>query len=257
MRYPPALQPGPWQPAENEKSDAARERGEIDQQQRRSSVGIGDQTVAPWQARDDDDRERDQADCAVDEDGIGGRAPAGAAARDQPEPHRVAADRGRQRLVEKRSDQIEAHRLPVSERRAAFRADLAPAQHAEEDLQERHGDRQADPAQALRHRMREARSDRLTLRSAKYSSAAEISILMVENRIRRISSALVRFEEVKTAQIGAARRISPPWYGFRADLAIAGQVGIATPIAAGKEVLGNWLGGSAGVTMRVNFIRKR
>ena len=113
------------------------------------SVRIGDQAQAPWQARDDDDRERDQADGAIDENRIGGGAPAGAAARDQPEPHRVAADRGRQRLVEEGPDQVEAHRLPCLERRAAFGADLAPAQHAEEDLQEHHGNRQPDPAQAL------------------------------------------------------------------------------------------------------------
>jgi hypothetical protein len=33
--------------------------------------------------------------------------------------------------------------------RAAFRADLAPAQHTKEDLQEHHSNRQPDPAQAL------------------------------------------------------------------------------------------------------------
>ena len=110
--------------------------------------GIADQPVAPWQARDDDDRKRDQADGAVDEDRIGRRTPSGTAARDQPQPHRVAADRGRQRLVEEGSDHIEAHRLPRRERRAAFRADLAPSQHADKNLQERHGDRQRDPAQA-------------------------------------------------------------------------------------------------------------
>ena len=109
---------------------------------------IADQAVAPRQARDDDDRERDQADGAVDEDGIGRRAPSGAAARHQPEPHRVAADRGRQRLVEERPDQIEAHRLSGRQRRAALRADLAPSQHADKNLQEGHGDRHADPAQA-------------------------------------------------------------------------------------------------------------
>src|ERR1700704_1020137 len=85
MRSPPALQPGPRQPAENEKSHAARERGEIDEQQRRPASGIADKPIAPWQARNDDDRERDQADRAVDEDGIGRRAPPGAAACDQPE----------------------------------------------------------------------------------------------------------------------------------------------------------------------------
>ena len=152
MRSPPVLQPGPGQHAEQEKSGAAGERGEIDQQQRRAAVGIADQVVAPRQARDDDDRKRDQADGAVDENGIGRRAPSGAAARDQPEPHRVAADRGWQRLVEEGADQIVAHRLPGRQRRAAFRADDAPSQHADEDLKEGHGDRKADPAQARNDR---------------------------------------------------------------------------------------------------------
>ena len=52
--------------------------------------------------------------------------------------------------------------------------------------------------------MREARSYRLTLRSAKYSSAAEINILMVESRIRRISLALASCE--KEVKNGANRR---------------------------------------------------
>jgi len=71
-----------------------------------------------------------------------------AAARDQPQPDRVAADRGGQRLVEEGSDHVEAHRLPGRQRRAALRADLAPSQHADEYLQKRHGNRHADPAQA-------------------------------------------------------------------------------------------------------------
>jgi hypothetical protein len=45
---------------------------------------------------------------------------------------------------------------------------------------------------------------------------------MVESRIRRISPGLFWFEKgFKIAQFGAARRISPPWYGFQANLAIA------------------------------------
>ena len=148
MRRPPVLQPGPRQRAEQEKSRPAGERREVDQQQRRTAVRIADQVVAPRQAGDDDDGERDQADGAVDENRIGRRAPSGAAARHQPQPHGVAADRGRQRLVEEGSDQVEAHRLPRRQRRAALGADLAPAQHADEYLQEGHGDREADPAQA-------------------------------------------------------------------------------------------------------------
>ena len=145
---PPVLQPRPRQPAEQKKSEAAGKGCEIDEQQRRPAVRIGDQAVAPGQARDDDHRERDQADGAVDEDGIGRGPPAVAAARHQPQPDRVAADRGGQRLVEEGSDHVEAHRLPGRQRRAALRADLAPSQHADEYLQERHGNRHADPAQA-------------------------------------------------------------------------------------------------------------
>ena len=148
MRSPPAPQPGPGQPAKHEKSHAAGERGEIDEQQRRAAVRIADQAIAPRQARDDDDRKRNQADGAIDKDGIGRRPPSGAGARDQPESHRVAADRGWQRLVEERPDHVEAHRLPRAERRAALRADLAPSQDADENLQEGHGNRQPDPAQA-------------------------------------------------------------------------------------------------------------
>src|SRR5665213_2100053 len=105
MRSPPALQPRPLQPAYDQKSQAARERGEIDQQQRRAAIRVTDQDVAPRQARDDDDGKRNQANGAIDKDRIGRRAPSGAAARDQPEAYGIAADRGGQRLVEERSDQ--------------------------------------------------------------------------------------------------------------------------------------------------------
>jgi len=50
-------------------------------------------------------------------------------------------------LIEKGSNQIEPHRLVRRQRCAAFRADFAPSQHADEDLEERQGNRQADPAQ--------------------------------------------------------------------------------------------------------------
>ena len=87
--------------------------------------------------------------------------------------------------------------------------------------------------------MREASSERLTLRSARYSSAAEINIFIVENRIRRISSALARFEKGgKKGQIGATRRSSPPWYGFKANLAIASTTGYCGTLdTVGKEAL--------------------
>ena len=148
MRRPPALQPWPWQAPEYQKSYAGGERRKVDQQQGRAAVRVCNQLIAPGQARHDHDRERNEADRAVDEDRIGRRAPAGAAARHQPQPHRVAADRGGQRLVEERADQVEAGRLHDAERRAAFGADDAPAQHADEDLQEGRRDRQRNPAHA-------------------------------------------------------------------------------------------------------------
>jgi hypothetical protein len=70
--------------------------------------------------------------------------------------------------------------------------------------------------------MREARSEKFALRSAIKSSAAETSIFIAESRIRRISPALAKSGgSQKTAQLEAARRTSAPWYGFRANLAIA------------------------------------
>ena len=81
---PPVLQPRPRQPAEQKKSEAAGEGREIDEQQCRPAVRIGDQVIAPGEARDNHHRERDQADGAVDEDGIGRGSPAGAAAGHQP-----------------------------------------------------------------------------------------------------------------------------------------------------------------------------
>ena len=73
---------------------------------------VGDQVVAPWKARDDDDSKRNQADGAIDEDRVGRCAPAGAGPGNQLQPHRVAADRGLQRLIEEGPDQIVAHGLP-------------------------------------------------------------------------------------------------------------------------------------------------
>jgi len=50
---------------------------------------------------------------------------------------------------------------------------------------------------------------------------------MVENRIRRISLALAKCK--KEVKNGANQGHAPPWYGFKANLAIAGQLGIAAP----------------------------
>ncbi len=194
MRSPPGLQPGPWQPAENEKSHAARECGEIDEQQCGTAIGIADQMIAPRQAGDDDDRQRNQADGAVDEDGIGRRAPAGAAARHQPEPYRVAADRGWQRLVEEGSDQIVAHRLPGRQRCPALRADLAPSQHADKDLKECHGDRERRASPGSQHRCA-TRGRKNSPCAARDKAAPQRSVsLIAESRIRRISPALAKFE---------------------------------------------------------------
>jgi hypothetical protein len=55
-------------------------------------------------------------------------------------------------------------------------------------------------------------------------AAAQINIFSGESRIRRIR----RTRQVKKALNGESRRTSAPWYGFRADLAIAAQWGIAT-----------------------------
>jgi hypothetical protein len=46
----------------------------------------------------------------------------------------------------------------------------------------------------------------LTLRNARYSSAAEISIFIAENRVLRISSALARFERDAKKRRKSARR---------------------------------------------------
>ena len=59
------------------------------------------------------------------------------------------------------------------------------------------------------------------MRNEKQSSAADIDIMAVESRTRRIAVALARLEEgSKTAQIGARRRVWSPWYGFKANMAI-------------------------------------
>jgi hypothetical protein len=69
--------------------------------------------------------------------------------------------------------------------------------------------------------MREARSEKFALRSARNSSAAETSTFMVESRIRRIRPRSPSLEEAQKAQLDPARPTSAPWYGFNAYLAIA------------------------------------
>jgi hypothetical protein len=71
---------------------------------------------------------------------------------------------------------------------------------------------------------------------------------MVESRIRRISPALARFQEVKN---GANRRRAPNfaalvWFSSRSGNSRASRC-CDTLNAAGKEVLGNWLGGQCRV----------
>src|SRR6266481_8501031 len=111
---------------------------------------IADKVVTPWQASNDDDRKGDQANRAVNEDGIGCRTPSDTAARDQPKSHGIAADRGWQRLVEERPDEIETHRLSQCQRCAALRADHPPSQDADKNLKKCHGNRDADPSQACK-----------------------------------------------------------------------------------------------------------
>src|SRR5258705_10259731 len=78
--------------------------------------------------------------------------------------------------------------------------------------------------------MRATSSARSTLRSEKYRSAAETSIFNVESRIRRISPVL-------GLRRGCKKRYnSAPWYGFQADLAIAGTDRCCGDLGnAGKE----------------------
>jgi UDP-glucuronate 4-epimerase len=53
---------------------------------------------------------------------------------------------------------------------------------------------------------------------------------MVESRIRRISLALAKFEkDVKNGATRRAPNLAAFWYGFKANLARAAQLGIATP----------------------------
>src|SRR5690348_13310276 len=66
--------------------------------------------------------------------------------------------------------------------------------------------------------MRAARSIRLTLRRARYISVAEISILIVATRTRRIGPPLVRNLVVSSS-----------WYGFKANLAIGGDENDSAP----------------------------
>src|ERR1700761_3534586 len=58
---------------------------------------------------------------------------------------------------------------------------------------------------ALTRSRRAARSAKLALRGARYSSAAETRILIAEDRIRRISPAFARFWDVE-------RGLDPRWY---------------------------------------------
>ena len=234
MRRPPCPEPGPWQSAEHQKSRAGGQCREIDQQQRRTAVRIADQIIAPGQARDDDDRQRNQADGAIDENRIGRRSPSGAAARDQPEPHRIAADRGGQRLVEEASDHVVSaspagssatRRIPPRVRAIAS----APASTCRKVT----ATASAEPAEA-RQIDRETSVGEVDLAQREVQQRRRDQDL--ENRKQDLAHRIRASSDVvgsrrKTAQPGAARRTSPLWYGFKADLAIAAQTGIATPSA--------------------------
>ena len=63
---PELLEPFPAERAVNEKAEAGRNRGDIDQQQRKASARAADQVVAPWEACDHNQRKSDQTDGAID-----------------------------------------------------------------------------------------------------------------------------------------------------------------------------------------------
>src|SRR5207253_11091120 len=129
-----------------------------------------------------------------------------------------------QRLVEEGSDHVEGHRLPGRQRRAALRADLAPSQDADEYLQERHGNRHADPAQAGNVDAGD--------------EVGKVDLAQREIQERRRDQYLQRRRQ-DTAHLARAgfekgckkRCNSAPWYGFQADLAIAGLLGVAAASA--------------------------
>jgi hypothetical protein len=137
---------GPWARL-NSTRETAGKGCEVDEQKRRPAVGIGNQAIAPGQAGNDNHGKRNQANRTVDEDRIGRCPPPGARPRDEPQPHRVTTDRGRQRLIEEGSDHIEAHRLFGRQWRPALRTDHTPPQNADQNLQERDGNREPDPPQ--------------------------------------------------------------------------------------------------------------
>ena len=94
--------------------------------------------------RDDDDRERDQADGVEDETEYVGPT---SRRRWRDQPSRTPSPRiGRAASGRRRSDHVDAHRLLVASGTPHSALISPPSQHADEDLQERHGDRHADPA---------------------------------------------------------------------------------------------------------------
>ena len=87
--------------------------------------------------------------------------------------------------------------------------------------------REPDPAQA---RNIEARGEfgQIDLAQREIQQRRGDQNFRVESRIRRISR--VRgLRGGKQRKFGAMRRTSPPWYGFKASLAIAAPLGIAAP----------------------------
>ncbi|MHC2235913.1 hypothetical protein ACVI8L_004252 [Bradyrhizobium diazoefficiens] len=122
-------------------------------------------------------------------------------------------------MVEEGSDHVVAHGPAELERRTAFGADLAPAQHADEDLQERDGDRDADPEQAGYGEARQ-KFGQIDLAQRQVEQRCGNQDL---GRRQQDSAHLARMNRVceDLRQPDARRRIRPLWYGLGADLAIA------------------------------------
>ena len=158
---PPALQQR--QAAERQKGPGRGEAAEPDREQNQPSDRIRDQAERPVKPRGDDRRQRQHADEAVEQHRIGRLAPAVSGARGEHDAGGVAADRGRQHLIEERRDHAEADRLRLRHRRAAEACDPLPADGAEPDLQQADGDRQDEPA---RRELVQPLADRVDLDAA-------------------------------------------------------------------------------------------
>src|SRR5437868_1368431 len=108
---PPVLQPWPRQATEQEKTQSTQEGGKVNKNKCETALTIGDHAIAPRQAGDNDESQRDEPDCTIGQYRIRRRTPACAGAVDEPEPHGIAANGRWQRLIEKRTDHVVAEGL--------------------------------------------------------------------------------------------------------------------------------------------------